>query len=159
MNHMKKQYIPSPIIMTRQGFEQFVQEQKDLQSKRPHAVSELAKARAMGDLSENGYYKAARFQLNGIDHRLRQLKHMLRYAKVLESTNKDIVQIGCTVVISTGEGEKTYALVGSHESNPEEGKLSHLSPIGKALMGKKVDEIITITTPRGIISYKIVSIG
>ena len=127
-------------------------------AKRPAAVTDLAKARNMGDLSENGYYKAARFKLSDIDRRLRQLKHMLRYAKIAEKSQSSVVEVGSTVIVTDGSTEKTYHIVGGHESNPKEQKLSHYSPIGKALLGKKAGDTITISIPAGDITLTIKTI-
>ncbi len=149
---------PSPILFTQAGYQKLKEEQLELQSKRKEAVSQLSRAREMGDLSENGFYKAARANLSSIDHRLRQLTYQIRYGKVSENVNKYIVAIGSAVTIDDGKQQKAYQIVGGYESDPLNGKLSHISPIGKALVGKKVGEIINVAVPSGMVVYKIVTI-
>ena len=149
--------IPHPklILMTKVGFERLTMEKQELEGGRPEAVLDLKKAREMGDLSENGYYKSARFKLSSIDARLRYLAHVLRYAKVQEIIAKDVVDIGVTVQLEGPEGEVIYTIVGEHEANPSDKKISHLSPLGRALLGKKNGEEATIVIPSGQKSYKI----
>jgi len=84
------QKLPS-YSFTKEGYGDIKKEYEELLMKRPAAVADLAKARAMGDLKENGYYKAARMKLNSIDHRLRELKHYIRFARVVETTQSETV--------------------------------------------------------------------
>ena len=134
------------------------QEEKELLTKRLPAIEDLQKARALGDLKENGYYQASRQKVNGIDHRLRQLKLYLKYGKIIESTGTDSAGIGNTIVVHDGTKEITYSLVGQHEADPKLGKLSDRSPIGRALMGSKVGDTVAIEVPSGTLSYVIKSI-
>lgn len=143
---------------TKQGYEEHKQEYEQLVASRPAAVADLKKARDLGDLSENGYYKSARAKLSSIDHRIRQLKYILATAEVVERKKKGIVEIGSTVTITDGKAQKTFTLVGGYEANPSAGKLSHLSPIGKALLGKKLHDFVEITTPSQKIAYTITKI-
>lgn len=128
------------ILFTKRGYEEKQKEYEALLAARPDAVKELAKAREMGDLSENGYYKAARFKLSDIDRHIRQLKHLLKIAKVQEAAAQGFIDIGSIVTIHDGKNEKTYEIVGTYESNPSEGKISYVSPLGKILMGKRRGE-------------------
>lgn len=148
---MKKLQRPLPpkIRFTKEGFEKLKKEHADLLAQRPHAVSELKKAREMGDLSENGYYKASRQKLNFIDGQLRRTAHALKYADIIESGGEDIVEIGRTVTLSDGKRDRVYEIVGDWEADPSAGKLSLLSPIGKAIANKKVGDEVTIDIPAG----------
>ncbi len=152
--------IPQPklILMTKTGLEKLTTEKQELEKNRPAAVADLKKAREMGDLSENGYYKSARAKLSSIDARLRYLTHIIRYAKVQEVFAADIVQIGVTVCLEGEAGEIAYMIVGEHEANPGEGKISHLSPLGKALMYKKAGESVKIVTPKGTKVFRVKNI-
>lgn len=147
--------IPPQIRFTKEGYEKLKKEHEALLSQRPHAVSELKKAREMGDLSENGYYKASRQKLNFIDGQLRRVQHALKYGKVIESSDEDIVQVGRTVTLTDGEIEKVYEIVGDWEADPSAGKISLLSPIGKAIANKKVGDKVTIIIPAGEKIYTI----
>lgn len=157
---MKKLQRPLPpqIRFTKEGFEKLKEEHEDLLKQRPPAVAELKKAREMGDLSENGYYKASRQKLNFIDGQLRRVQHALKYGKVIEANEANVVQLGRTVTLSDGTSDKIYEIVGDWEADPSIGKISLLSPIGKAIANKKVGDIITITIPAGEKQYTISSL-
>ena len=157
---MKKATRPLPpkIRFTQEGFEKLKKEREELLAQRPHAVSELSKARDLGDLSENGYYKASRQKLNQIDGRLRMVDHAIKYADIIESGSANIVEIGRTVTLSDGKNDKVYEIVGDWEADPMNGKLSLLSPIGKAIANKKVGDEITFEIPAGKKSYTIIAL-
>lgn len=89
-----------PYLFTPEGFEKIKKDLAEAETKRPEAVATLAKARAMGDLSENGFYKGARFELNDLDRKIRQLKHLIMNAKVIEKPkSNDVIQFGHTVIL------------------------------------------------------------
>jgi len=146
------------IVFTKKGYEDKQKEYDALLASRPDAVADLAKARAMGDLSENGYYKSARMKLSQVDRDLRQLKYILRFGKVQESSNNGIVDVGRVVTITTRDTTKTYEIVGTYEANPSEGKLSSSSPLGRILMGKKVGDTAILTIGENKTEYSISSI-
>lgn len=148
-----------PPVFTQKGFDDMLKEQKELVIARKAAVIDLKKARDMGDLSENGYYKAARFKLNDIDRRIRFLTHLVKEASVQQIVTKETVDIGCKVEISDGAVTKSYILLGGFESNPKEGKLSIISPIGKAMLGKKKGERFVFESPTGKKEYTILSLS
>lgn len=149
---------PKPILMTQEGLDNLKKEKGELEKNRPEAVADLKKAREMGDLSENGYYKSARAKLSSIDHRLRYLTHVIRFAKVHEASSANVVELGTIVYVETEQGEMLYTIVGEHEANPTEKKISHMSPLGKALLGKRKGETVTIYTPSGQKTHKITNI-
>lgn len=120
------------------------------------AVANLRTAREMGDLSENGAYKAARFELSSIDRELRRLAYLLRYGAVaVISRTTDVVGFGNRVTVDDGKRQITFVLVEQFESNPKEYKLSLQSPIGRAVAGKKVGDQVTVTAPEGQTVYTI----
>ncbi len=143
----------TPIPFTQEGIEKLKKEQEELLKQRPDVLEHLKKARAMGDLKENGYYQATRQKLNFIDGRLRRITFLLKYGVVMASQNTGVVDIGATVVLHDGERDVTYTIVGGEESNPSEGKISHKSPLGRAVLGKKKDDKVTISVPKGDIIY------
>lgn len=157
---MKKLQRPLPpkIRFTKEGFKKLKKEHEELLAQRPHAVSELKKAREMGDLSENGYYKASKQKLNFIDGQLRRSAHAIKYAEIIESGGTDMVQIGRTVTLSDGKIDRIYKIVGDWEADPSSGKLSLLSPIGKAIANKKVGDEVIIEIPAGKKVYKIAAL-
>jgi transcription elongation factor GreA len=127
-------------------------------AKRPLAVEALKRGREMGDLSENGLYKAAKMELGSIDRQIRHLKNLVVYGKAFEPKDNSFVQLGHLVTVATENGKKEFRIVGEWEANPKENKISLKSPIGHNLMGRKVGEIIEINTPQKKIVYKLLSI-
>ncbi len=144
--------------MTPSGLSALQKEQEELLQKRPGAVLELKRAREMGDLSENGAYKSAKWLVSQIDSRLRHLNNLIRFAQVVEVVKKDIVSLGGSVVVRDQKNEQTFSLVGEQEADPRLGKISHTSPIGRALMGKKAGDSVRVVIPSGEIVYTIVRI-
>ncbi|MBP9719387.1 MAG: GreA/GreB family elongation factor [Candidatus Levybacteria bacterium] len=137
------------IIFTQTGVDDLKKEQGLLKVQRKEAVLDLKKARDMGDLSENGYYKAAKFKLISIDRRIRLVDHLLKSAIIPAVVKKETIDIGCTVTLDDGEKKTNYLLVGGYESDPKLGKLSVISPIGRAIVGKKRKDVIEIESPSG----------
>jgi transcription elongation factor GreA len=146
------------IVFTKEGLEKVRREYDDLKAQRPDAVGHLKRARELGDLSENGYYKASRAKLSFIDSRLRHLKHLLDNAKIVEASASDTVEVGKSVTVSDGKNERTFQMVGGFESNPLDGKISHQSPLGKALMGARVGETRVFESPNGQRKFKVIKI-
>jgi transcription elongation factor GreA len=140
---------------TKKGYEDLINEQKELKTNRVEAVANLKTAREMGDLSENAAYKVARSKLSSVDRRLRFLTKILDNAYIIEVDFKGIVDVGCLVTVETSSGEQTYQIVNSHESDIANGKISYYSPVGRALIGRKVGDVVEITTPNGKTTYKI----
>jgi len=153
---MKK---PIDIQLTKEGLENFEKEQQVLIDKRPYVLARLVAAREQGDLSENAGYHAAKDELAYIDHRIRELKLLLRFADVTETNQTEVVAFGSVVTISDGQRNMVYTIVGQLEANPVKGKLSDVSPIGKMLIGKKVGESVKVDIPNGNITYKVISIS
>lgn len=150
------------IYFTREGYDNLISERDNLIKDRKTAVEHLQKAREMGDLSENGYYKASKAKLGSIDYRLRKINYFLRYGKIRALPGSGRIDIGSRVTISSinksgneGTSVKTFRIVGNHEADPEKEKISYLSPLGKELIGKRSGEIISVNTPKGEICYKI----
>ncbi len=150
------------IYLTKKGFEDLQKEYDDMMKKRrPEVVERLSAAREMGDLSENAEYTAAREELSFIDGRLEELNELLKQAELIVDGNHktQAVDLGSQVVVKIGEKNETFTLVGEWEADPAEKKISHESPLGKALFGKKVGEEIEFEAPAGKMLYKIVSIS
>jgi transcription elongation factor GreA len=147
------------IPFTKTGYENLKKELENEINKRPTAVKTLTQGRDMGDLSENGLYKAAKMELSNIDHQLRHLKNLVLYGRVFEPKDNHIVQLGHTVTVETEDGKKIFQIVGEWEAAPRDGKISHKSPIGHNLMGRKIGEIVKISTPQKRIEYRVVNIA
>lgn len=144
--------------MTGMGYKEKHAEYEKLQADRKTAVQELSVARDMGDRSENGAYKAARWKLSGIDRRLRHLKKLLDNAEVVQPPQSGVVGIGTRVTIDTGTVSTEYTIVGGHESDLSKGWISHISPLGKALMSKKQGDTAHVFAPQGLLEYSVVKV-
>lgn len=128
--------------------------------RRPATVSRLALARSMGDLSENSDYASAKEELSFIDGRISELEDIIKNVKVITPVNSDKVDFGHSVrvKISSNGSEVSLQIVGEWEANPQEKKISAASPIGQALMGKKIGDRVEVEAPAGKLLYTIVGI-
>jgi transcription elongation factor GreA len=148
------------IQLTQDGFNNLQEELKELQTvKRPNTVDRLQKARSMGDLKENSGYQAAREELGELDGRILEVQYILKNAEIVTTAISDTtISLGKKVEVDVNGTKSIISIVGEFESDPMNGKLSSTSPIGVALLGKKVGDSVEVTTPVGIKIYKIVSI-
>ena len=152
--------IPKKIKFTPEGYQKIVEDLKALREKRKGAVVSLRTAREMGDLSENGAYKAARFELSSIDREIRRLTYLIRFGQVTaKASTNDQIDFGNTVTLDDGKKHLTFMLVGGYESDPKQNKLSIQSPIGKAIIGKRTNDQVTVITPTGKTTYTILKIN
>lgn len=152
---MKK---PIELKLTKEGYQKLLDEERELKDQRPGVLKRMVEAREQGDLSENAGYHAAKERLGYIDSRLRHLKIMIRFAEVVESTGKEVVSFGNTVVVDNSGSKMTYTIVSAQEADPSQGKVSDVSPFGKALLGKNVGDTATVETPDNKIPLKILEI-
>lgn len=151
------------IFLTSEGFLELENELKNLKiNKRAEVTQALKEARALGDLSENAEYDAALNEQEALEKRIKELEYTLDHAQIIEdSKNKDSVYVGSTVQLQyVGEDDvEEYRIVGSHEADPFNNKISNESPIAAAIMNKKAGEIVDVESPDGIYQVKIVSIA
>ena len=150
------------IYLTQQGFEELKSELDNLINvKRPANIQAIKEARALGDLSENADYDAARNEQAQVEARIKELEYMIEHAVIIEEAPKDVVGLGSTVEIEYVGDDDTdeYKIVGSLEADPFENKISDESPIGKALSGKKVGDVVKVPSPNGDYDVKIVKIS
>jgi transcription elongation factor GreA len=155
MNNLVKQ-----IQITRVGLESLEKElEKLMNAKRPKLVERLANARAQGDLSENSDYQNARDELEFLDGRIAELDGVIKHAVVAGQAkgNKEVV-FGAKVKVKASGKELLYEIVGEWDSDPIEKRISHNSPLGQALLGKKVGDKVKVEAPAGNITYEILNI-
>ncbi len=149
--------------LTPKGLENLKSEIEKVQKvKRPEVVARLAQAREMGDLSENAEYQAAKEELAFIDGRIEELEGMLKQVIVIENAGHHggkIVDIGSRVAVKIKDRKEVFTVVGEWEADPTEKRISHESPLGKALMGKAVGDDIEVEAPSGKIIYTVVQIS
>ncbi len=138
------------VHLTPEGRDRLESELRDLvENRRPVIVQRVATARAEGDLSENFAYHDARQELGLLDGRVQTIEAMLRNAQVLETTVGEVVGLGSTVTIRDEFGESTYVIVGPVEADVAGGRISMVSPLGAALMGRTVGDEVTFASPGG----------
>ncbi len=128
------------VNLTKAGKAELEQELANLIAQRPAIAERIATARAFGDLSENQEYTDARAEQKVVENRILEIQDTLKNAVLIKTRKSDKVNIGSTVNISVGGKDFTYSVVGPVEANPLEGKISHESPIGKELLGRKVGD-------------------
>jgi transcription elongation factor GreA len=146
------------IQITDDGLKKLQEELRELiEVKRPKVVDRLSTARAMGDLSENNDYSQAKDELSFVDGRIAELEDVVRNAVVVAKQGNDQVVLGSQVVVKNS-GEHVFHVVGEWEADPMKKMISHKSPLGMALMGKKVGDTAEVEAPVGKIIYKILSI-
>lgn len=150
------------IYLTKEGLAELKKEYDELANvKRPEVLTRVSQARNMGDLSENAEYVAAREELTFIDGRIDELEVIINQAVVIREGVKSAnhsVKLGSTVTLHTGGKKEIFTVVGEWEADPTNRKISHESPLGKVLIGKKVGEKVQVEAPAGKITYTIVSV-
>ena len=150
-------------ILTYAGLKALEDELEDLKVvKRKEVAGKIKEAREQGDLSENAEYDAAKDEQRDIEARIEEIEKILKNAEVVveDEVNLDKISIGCTVKVFDidYDEEIEFKIVGSTESNSLMGRISNESPVGKALLGRKVGDTITVETQAGEISYKVLQI-
>ena len=152
-----------PILLTKEGYEEIKDELNDLINvKRPANIEAIKEARALGDLSENADYDAARNEQAEIEAKIKKLETISENVQIIESVNTDEVGVGTTVKIAYIDDEDDvdqYKIVGSQEADPFESKISNESPIAKALMGHKVGDVVSVESPNGNYEVKVIEIN
>ena len=149
-----------PNYLTAEGEAKLMAELKDLKGPRREELAlRLRSAIQMGDLSENADYHKAKEDQGFLEGRIQEIEAILRNSILIEKKNSDSVSIGAHVTIQEeGFDPETYFIVGPTEADPRHGRISHESPIGIALMNKKVGQIAEAETPGGTIKFKIIKI-
>ena len=151
------------IFLTSEGFLELENELHYLKTtKRNEVIKTLKEARALGDLSENSEYDQAREEQANLEKRIIEVEYALEHAVVIDKNDNDgKVGIGCQVELMYEDEDEseTYKIVGSQEADPFNNKISNESPMALAIMGKKVGEIVEVSSPDGVYSVKIVAIG
>ncbi len=150
------------IYLTKAGLEEMQKELEYLKlEKRPEVINALKDARALGDLSENAEYDAARTEQAIVEGKIQELEAMIENAIVISDVKSDQVAIGSKVKLEYVEDKdiEEYTIVGSKEADPFQNKISNESPIAKAILGLKVGEIVSVESPNGKYDVKIVEIA
>ena len=154
---------PKKNILTSEGLKKLEDELDELiVVKRKEVAQKIKEAREQGDLSENAEYDAAKDEQRDIEARIEEIEKILKNAEIVDEdeVNTDTINVGCQVKILDCEfdEELTYKIVGSTEANSLKGKISNESPVGKALIGKKVGDLVSVETQVGVVQYKVLDI-
>lgn len=144
------------VNLTQDGYDELVVELAKLKdTKLPNAIDRVAQARAHGDLSENSEYHSAREDLAFIEGRVDELEALIARATIVTKTSKSTIDVGSKVTVKANGSSHTYHIVGEYEADPMQKKISHSSPLGKALVGKKVGQDVEFEAPVGKVVYTI----
>jgi transcription elongation factor GreA len=152
------------VILTQGGLEKLEKELEYLKSiKRREVAARIKTAISFGDISENSEYEDAKNEQAFTEGRIITLEKMLRNVRLIDDadTDSDTVNIGSTVILKDLEFDEDfeYTIVGSAEANPTENKISNESPVGKAILGKAINDVVEVSVPAGVLKYKVVSIA
>lgn len=155
----KKDDREGPYYLTAKGVRSLQADLEDLQkTQRPQAVEDVTRAHQLGDLSENADYQEAKFRLTRIDGRIFSIQQRLKRAVLIQHDADGRIHLGSTVLLFVNGHQKTYHLVGPHETRPELGRISHVSPLGSALLNHAAGEQVVVHTPQGTTTYDIVEV-
>lgn len=147
-----------PIYITKEGLEKLKQELRSLKEEKiPEVARRIQIARDNGDISENAEYDAAKHEQAIIEGKIKELEDIIKNAKISKGSSSEVT-VGSKVKVHVDGDEMELQIVGEMESNPAERKVSHSSPIGSALVGKKVGEKVEVEAPIGSVVYTILSI-
>ncbi len=152
--------VKNQILLTKNGYDKIKRELEILVSKkRPDLVERLSLARSMGDLSENSDYQDAKESLSFMEGQISELEELLRIAKIAKPNGDTNIAVGHCVKVRIGKTETVFEIVGEWEADPAKKKISHTSPLGQALLGKKIGEQVEVMAPAGKVVYTVVSIS
>jgi len=151
------------VLLSKDGLENLKNELNELKNvKLVEIVSRVSKAREDGDLSENSAYQFGKQDQEFVEGRIEELEEIMKNAKLVtvdgRAGKKGIVDLGCMVTVSIGGKKQAFQIVGEWEAKPAEKKISGSSPLGKALMGKKIGEKVEVDAPAGKVVYAIVNV-
>lgn len=149
------------IPLTSEGLKELKEEYQELvEKKRPEAVERMVEARNLGELTEDNEYTQAKQRLTFIDGRINELEEVINRAILIDEGHGKCkeVQLGCKVTVNAGKQKRVFHLVGEWEADPASQKISHKSPLGQSLLGKKVGEKVEVEAPVGKLVYRIIEI-
>lgn len=151
-----------PVFMTEEGLRKLREELEHLvTAKRREIADKIHAAKEEGDIMENSAYDEAKNEQAFLEGRIRTLEVMLKNAVIIHpDRNGDRITVGAYVTVRDGEGPpETFRIVGSAEADPRSGLISNESPVGKALLGRKLGETVEVTTPGGMLTFEILDVG
>lgn len=149
-----------PLYLTKDGLRRLKDKHARLKTSLPALIAETARTAAYGDRSENAEYKEAKSQLRRTHNQIWSIEARLKRVQIIDErqNTSGIVELGSTVVLEASGKQITFQILGPHETNPDKGSISHLSPLGKALMHRKKGDVVKIATENGTRIYRILEI-
>lgn len=151
--------VEEKVYLTQEGLKKLHSELDQLvNSRRKEVAEKLQKARELGDITENAAYDAARDEQAFIEGRIEELEDVLKRVEVVEEEKAGVVSVGSRVRVHLDGNEREFQIVGALEANPADGKISHESPLGQALLGKKVGDKVAVEAPAGKLTYHVLGI-
>lgn len=149
-----------PVYLTQSGLDRLKQEVTRLEAELPAIISEVQFTRSHGDLSDNAEYKEAKFKLRRTQARITTLRSRIARAIVIKKDPllSGTIQLGSAVTLEVKGKRVVYEIVGPLEADPIHGRISHVSPLGSALLGHRANDVVAIQAPSGVVEYKIVEI-
>lgn len=153
---MKEHY-----YLTAERLEELKKELVGLKTVRRLEVADrLKRAKELGDLSENAEYVEAREEQSTVESRIFEVEDMIKNAVIIKynGNEREVVEIGCSILVEKEGKQARFTIVGSNETKPEDGFISNESPLGKAFLGKRLGDVVTVATPGGAVAYSIVKI-
>lgn len=155
----KYTHLPVDPHMTREKFDALTAKLARMEKSRPALAKDVQRFAENGDFSENAEYQIAKGKLRGLNRRIDETRDLINRAVIIEpGKNTGTVELGSTVTVQTGAEEKTYTILGSSETNPAKGIISHNSPIGKALIGKRAGESVAVRAGGKETAYTILAV-
>ena len=153
-----------PVPMTAQGHQQLLQELHRLKSvERPRNIQDIEEARAHGDLSENAEFHAAKERQSLLDVQIREIEDRLARAQVIDVSmlSGDKIVFGATVELVDDDTDENvvYKIVGQHEAEPKEGRISFGSPVARSLIGRRVGDLVEVRTPSGVRTFEVLDVS
>ena len=149
------------VVLTPEGYLVLEKELNDLKlNKRPEVINSLKYARSLGDLSENADYDAARNEQAQLESRIKELEYKLEHCEIIDNKDKNVANVGSTIVIEyEPDDTEEYKIVGSLEADPFNNKISNESPIGKAVIGHRAGEVVSVESPNGAYEVTLKSVS
>ena len=149
-----------PTYLSKDGLDKLRDElEVMLTVKRPEVATRIHDAKEHGDLSENAEYEDAKNEQAFVEGRIQTLEALIKNATIIdEKHSTEHVQIGSTVTVKSGDGSETFTIVGSTEADPAAGRITNVSPVGRALLGGRPGDDVSVATPRGAVPYRIVGV-
>lgn len=148
------------ILITKEGLEKLQAELEELiKVRRPDVINRIKTAKELGDLSENAEYTAAKEDQSFIEGRIQELEQTIKQGRVVTHANSDAAGIGSALTVEVEGEQDRFELVGPAESDPENGRISVDSPVGRALLGSKAKDKITVQTPEGSTVYTVITVA